>query len=299
MPQISIIIPVYNVEKYLHRCLDSVIGQSYEDWEAICVNDGSTDNSLCILEDYSKKDSRISFISQENGGLSATRNTGLKAVTGKYVCFLDSDDYLDKNYLLMLHNEIEKTNADIVMAPTRYLFGKKATKDKFKNEVLISFTDKIHALPHGGSCNKLYRTSFFAENNIEYPIGLYWEDNIVTIKCSYFSNKIVVIDGDCYNYICNPLSITRDESKEAKRQKDCLVMMKMIIDFLNQNNCTYEEKECVLDFCLYRFIKREYIRNNDFYREMATIVGQSEILKKHRKKQKTLRFLRSLIFLKY
>lgn len=299
MHKISLIIPVYNVEKYLYRCLDSVIEQSFEDWEAICINDGSTDNSLHILQEYSKKDLRIRLISQENAGLSAVRNVGLGVAKGKYICFLDSDDFLDKNYLLMLYNEIEKTNADIVMAPTRYIIGKKNTKDKFKNEVLMSFVDKISALPHGGSCNKLYRTSFFAENNIEYPSGLYWEDNIVTIKCCYFSNKFAIVDGDCYNYICNPLSITRDESKEAKRQKDCLAILMMIVDFLNDINCSYAEKESVLDFCFYRFVKRGYILDNSFYKQLEKIVGKSKILKKHRRKQKTLRFLRSMIFLKY
>ena len=95
----SIIIPVYNVEKYLRDCLDSVLGQSFSDWEAICVNDGSTDHSASILEEYASRDIRITVISQPNGGLSAARNTGMNAAKGDYVIFLDSDDWLEADAL--------------------------------------------------------------------------------------------------------------------------------------------------------------------------------------------------------
>ena len=104
MVKVSVIIPVYNVEKYLGECLESIIDQSLEDIEIVCVNDGSTDNSLSILESYAELDNRIKIISQENHGLAAARNTGLKNINGDYVYFIDSDDFLELSALLMSRN---------------------------------------------------------------------------------------------------------------------------------------------------------------------------------------------------
>ena len=103
----SIIIPVYNVENYLRDCLDSMLNQSFADWEAICVNDGSTDGSSTILDDLASKDSRVTVISQPNGGLSAARNTGLKAAQGDFVLFLDSDDWLEPDALKILSDNLK------------------------------------------------------------------------------------------------------------------------------------------------------------------------------------------------
>ncbi len=116
MPKVSIIIPVYNVEKYLQRCLDSVVNQTLKDIEIICVNDGSTDNSAIILEEFSKKDERIKIVNQKNGGLSRARNTGLEHSNGDYIGFLDSDDWIDLDYYEKLHDAAERNNCDIAFA---------------------------------------------------------------------------------------------------------------------------------------------------------------------------------------
>ena len=107
-PLISIIVPVYNTEKYLCNCLDSILAQSYNNWEAICINDGSTDKSMSILEDYAKKDKRIKIINQENKGLSETRNIGMKKAKGDYIMFLDSDDFWHQEALYVLTNIINR-----------------------------------------------------------------------------------------------------------------------------------------------------------------------------------------------
>ena len=108
--KISIIIPIHNVEKYLKRCLDSVEKQIYTNLEIILINDGSTDNSLEIAEEYAKKDSRIKIYSEANHGLSAARNLGLKQVTGEYITFIDSDDYVSNDYVSYLYSLLEKNN---------------------------------------------------------------------------------------------------------------------------------------------------------------------------------------------
>ena len=112
---ISVIIPVYNVQDYLPRCLDSVINNSYRNLEIICVNDGSTDRGLEILRDYEKKDSRIHVFSKKNGGLSSARNEGLKHCTGKWVAFIDSDDWIHKNYFEVLLNHQKENDYDVVV----------------------------------------------------------------------------------------------------------------------------------------------------------------------------------------
>ena len=113
MQKVSVIISVYNVEKYLARCLDSVINQTLKDIEIICVNDGSTDNSAQILEEYAQKDERIKVITQVNSGLSEARNTGMSASTGEFIAFLDSDDFVDLDFYEALYNSAVKNNCEI------------------------------------------------------------------------------------------------------------------------------------------------------------------------------------------
>ena len=132
MATISIIIPVYNTAQYLAECLDSVLAQGFKDIEIICVNDGSTDNSAAILKKYQKKDKRIKVITQKNKGLSGARNAGLKAATGKWVCFLDSDDILPPDALAVLYGGVQKTGCKIVAS--RVLsrdFEQKCVKPKY------------------------------------------------------------------------------------------------------------------------------------------------------------------------
>ena len=153
MPKISVIIPCYNCEKYVAKCLDSVLAQTFQDWEAIVVNDGSTDGSVEILNRYAAKDSRIKVVTQENQCLSMARNNGFKFAQGNYVSFLDSDDFIDENFLLDLHNQAVKEQADAVMTSTKYLCGTKIKKDMLHYDVLNSFIEKISSLPHGGCWN--------------------------------------------------------------------------------------------------------------------------------------------------
>ena len=114
MPAISIIIPMYGVEKYLRRCLDSVLNQTFQDWQAICVNDGSPDNSAVILEEYAEKDSRFVVVTKENGGLSDARNAGMKHATGDYIMYLDSDDFIHPQTMEIAYSFALRDGSDIV-----------------------------------------------------------------------------------------------------------------------------------------------------------------------------------------
>ena len=140
MPKVSVIVPVYNVERYLPECLDSLLGQSFQDFEAICVNDGSPDNSIKILDQYAQKDRRIKVITQENQGLAGARNTGLDHVKGRYVFFLDSDDTLPLDALEILVKIAETTKVPVVVSESN---NESKKLIPFSYRIVISFIGQI------------------------------------------------------------------------------------------------------------------------------------------------------------
>ena len=145
MPAVSIIVPVYNVEKYLRECLESIINQTFQDIEIICVNDGSTDNSRKILTEYAQTDSRIKITDKENGGLSSARNAGLKIAQGEFISFIDSDDWVDKTMIEKLYNNIRALNTDIsICAVHQYDESKQEFDDNSKYFTLGFFDDSLH-----------------------------------------------------------------------------------------------------------------------------------------------------------
>lgn len=190
---LSIIIPVYNSEKYLEECLTSVVNQSLKDFEIICVNDGSTDNSLKILEKFGAQDSRIRIINQQNQGQGYARNAGLEAAAGDYVGFIDSDDYISPDF----YEKLYKYKDDIVLSTKRkYLIdGKLKTKDfkaKDKNSLIMKNCNIY---------NKIYSKEFLLNNNIKfYGKTNPAEDNYFSVKAILKAESIKIINGGTYFY---------------------------------------------------------------------------------------------------
>ena len=195
MPKFSIIIPVYNVEKYLRKCLDSIANQTYSDFEAICVNDGSTDNSLAILTEYSRKDGRFKVVSQENQGQGVARNYALMLATGEYIGFVDPDDWVELNWLQEVADKISKTNADLIEFNYYENFEsdgrEKVHKDKIhlnSNKVFNFKTSKKYLL---GNClavwNKFIKIGIIKKNNIKFPAAKRSEDTIFSLKAKIFA----------------------------------------------------------------------------------------------------------------
>ena len=224
----SIIIPVYNVEAYLRDCLDSVLRQSFSDWEAVCVNDGSKDGSAAILEEYAAKDPRFKVITQVNGGLSSARNAGLKSAKGDYVLFLDSDDWLEDNALEVLATKTG--DEDMVCFSGRRFFeneGKYHESDHLTEASYRSGMDYYNenALQHRDFAFvcvvlRIYRRSFLVEKYLRFKEGIYHEDNLFTPIACYFALGVKVI-GDClYDYRVRSESIMTTFS--PKRMKDML-----------------------------------------------------------------------------
>lgn len=227
MPKISIIIPVYNVEKYLNECLDSVCNQTLTDIEIICINDGSTDNSLDILNEYASKDNRIKIIDKENGGQATARNLGIKKAQGEYLAFVDSDDFIEPTMFEKLYSKAEKNNLDMVMCKiaaydnqTReikdflwyYKLGVFENFDKeiFNHKDTKEFTCNIAVTPY----NKIYKNSLVKENNILFPEGLIFEDEKFFYDTYLRAKKVSIVDEFLYYYRVNRKGSTVDIQKE-------------------------------------------------------------------------------------
>lgn len=244
---VSIIIPVYNVEKYLKDCLNSVINQTYKNLEIICVNDGSKDNSLSILEEYAQKDNRIKIINQENQGLSAARNTGLNNITGDYATFLDSDDWISLDYIEKLHSAITRNDCDIAVAT---IIRKREHSQKYRvhyteEKIYTSFEEKIKACNIPTCCyvwNKLYKKELIKNNY--FTVGRYFEDVLWIPEIIKKSNKLVTVPDIAHYYRVNSTSIVKTPSK--KKQDDSYFAKKYITEYLAKNNVTLSKKQKTL-----------------------------------------------------
>lgn len=259
-PHISVIVPVYNVAQYLEECLDSIINQKFWQLQIICVNDGSTDNSLEILKKYRKKDKRIKIINQHNQGLSAARNVGLKHVKGEYVMFVDSDDKMTGEAFSELYDYMNKTMADFcifgcnVWKNDKYIKLKKCQDfyQQKQNEVFSykDIYDKIFT--KWNVWLKIFRTSFLKENNLQFPVGKIYEDVIFHIKTMLKASKICLYNEVFYCYrVDNPSSIM-NTSKNSKKNIHIIDAIDMCYDFLKQENVFTELKP---QFC--SFVVRE------------------------------------------
>lgn len=193
MVKVSVIVPVYNVEDYLVECLESLVAQTLKEIEIICVNDGSTDGSLTILEEYKKRYPQINVYTKPNGGLSDARNFGLKHATGEYIAFVDSDDYASVTMLETLYEATVAAKADLCISQIKEVY-------ETKQSDLIDHNEIYPMLGHPTVWNKLYKHEWLKTFGIEFPIGLWYEDNVFTYKYLLNQPKIVYVDDFLYYY---------------------------------------------------------------------------------------------------
>lgn len=227
MKKYSIVIPVYNVENYLRKCLDSVINQSYKSFDVIIVNDGSTDNSLKIALEYSKKYDFITIIDQENKGLSEARNNGIKRVKTPYFILLDSDDYLNTDLLRRLDEVVSSNeNVDIIRYQACCVNSDKIinyNEEEFYDLSGIEAFEKIVKFHYvENAWLYLYNTDYFKENGFKYPIGKVHEDFALTPLVIYKAKHVYSITYAGYNYVLRSNSIinSNDYSKTLKKVSD-------------------------------------------------------------------------------
>lgn len=216
-PKVSVIVPVYNTEKYLARCLDSVIGQTERNLEIVCVNDGSTDGSAAILERYAAADPRVQVVTQENGGLSAARNSGLDVATGEYVMFVDSDDWIPSDAVAKMLRAAEESCAPVVVSA-------EYAKDRLKKprRVDVRWTLRHPALKRlvgqrkiqSSACNKLYRSDII--RNRRFIEGIYFEDWPFITELFGDIESFALVDEPMYVYFTGETSIVRSPFTEKK-----------------------------------------------------------------------------------
>ena len=227
-PSLSIIIPVYNVEKYLAKCLDSVLVDNQFTGQVICVNDGSTDGSLAILEEYAATYPNVEIISQSNAGLSAARNTGLDHATGDYVFFPDSDDWIFSGSIEEITSKIDGEDVIYFNARVYYeekqSFGSEIAIPNIKNMDGPAYFAAIYGKPRNMPCvcvgGGFYRRSFLIENNLYFEPGIYHEDNYFTPQVLLAAKHVSSINEDVYAYRIRKGSITAHVTE--KHIKDLL-----------------------------------------------------------------------------
>lgn len=272
--KISIIVPVYNVEKYLSRCLDSLLNQTLKDIEIICVNDGSSDESLKILESYAEKDNRIKIVNKENGGLSSARNEGLKYVTSDYVGFVDSDDWIEPDTYELALSAVQKNNVDFVSWGAKIVLDDDikeetpsiASARNYHNLKLIGYhnvTDSVLTKTTVTVWNKLFKISIIRDNNLTFPNGLLYEDNEFFFKYAVYCKSAYYIDKYLYNYFQRTSSIIgKINSKQSKKVADYIKIYDGIYSYYEDKNLIKCHKE-LLSFIFNSFLWNTYKFSHD------------------------------------
>ena len=289
---ISVLIPVYNVEKYLHVSINSVLKQTYQDFEIICVDDASTDSSLQILEYFSKKDDRIKvFRNPSNKGLGFTRNRAMEEAEGEYILFLDSDDWISSNALEMLVEEAEKNNSEVVMFKAivyyeePHNFGMEAYYDmgllnKFSGTVFNHWDfdkSRFFSIPIG-ACNKFYLKSFLDEYDIRFPNENYiHEDNPFYCKMFINAERISFLDEYFYNRRRRSDSIM---ALNNERLFDNFKIVELVLNVFLENREIYEYyKEQVMNYVFNLVLNNKYDQIEDQYKE-EFFKGVQEVYRK-------------------
>lgn len=291
MPKVSIIIPVYNVEKYLKECLDSVIKQTLQDIEIICVNDGSTDNSLHILKEYSQNDSRIKIIDKPNSGYGDSMNKGLDMATGEYIGIVEPDDYVELDMFEILYNTANSLHVDFVKSDF-YTFNedliqhytKLDYKEKYYNKILNLKNDKKIFNLGMNTWTGIYNKNFLDKNNIKYNTtpGARYQDQGFWFQTMIFSKSFIILNKAFYHY-----RFFQSNSTNNPNGYDWIkIEYQHIYDILNKNTDLkqYYIKEFQhFKFCNYLFNylkldkKRKKAYLKDFQNEFINVMNKDEI----------------------
>ena len=271
---ISVIIPVYNVEKYLTKCIESIIKQTYSNLEIILVNDGSPDNCGKICDEYAKKDNRIKVIHKNNGGQSEARNYGLEIATGKYITFLDSDDYISEDYIEYMYKLIKNNNADISICGVQIVNKENKKYKTDETEVKIYKTQEaFENLLYAEGIEvavyaKLYPKTYF--DDIKFPVGEKYEDIAIISLLMNKARKIVYGNKKCYFYYTRPGSTSK--SGFNKNELDYIKNVKIMLNYIKQNYPDLEKAvlryQVYSQFRILRIILFSKNKNDEIQQEM-------------------------------
>lgn len=272
MPKVSIIIPVYNGSKYINRTLNSVLNQTFQDFEVICINDCSSDNSFDILQEFAQKDERIKIINNEkNLGAALSRNVGIDIANGEYIYFLDADDYIAEKYLECMVQKIEQENCDIVLNLSIVNeMNDNSTEYKHPSMPAINpegeYLDKITTI-HDAPCfiwARIYRKSFLNKNKLRF-LDIHATDDVVfNAIVDMYVDKTFVFYGEKYHYTVNNTSVTGIAKSVDDRDLQHIKAHSMIYDFLKERNKLDDRLKL---FRVYPFMKVDTEEKFEFYKK--------------------------------
>lgn len=248
MKKVSVIVPFYNVEKYIDKCLNSLVNQTLEDIEIIIVNDGSKDNSETIAREYaSKYKNKIIYLEKENGGLSDARNYAIPYATGEYIAFLDSDDYVEVNMYEQMYEKAKKENADIVECDFLWEYPKEKIESKgriYKDKHDILLNARVVAW------NKLIKKELIEKTKIKFPYGLRYEDVEFFYKLIPYINKLDIVNKPFVHYVQRDNSISNSQNS---RTKEIIDILDNVINYYKKN-AIYEEYRNELEYNYARYL---------------------------------------------
>lgn len=240
-PKVSIIIPVYNSEKYLHRCFDSILANKYSNLEIIPINDGSKDNSQKIINEYKQKYPEIFFpISQSNQGIGMARNNAMKNATGDYIMFIDNDDFIDEDYIITHINQLKENDYDIIISGYKRVTDNKV-QYKVKLKEKYPWTRYNSIAPWG----KLYKRKFLMDNDIKFPKIPIGEDVYFNLQANTLTDKVKIIEYIGYNWYQNSISVTNTIDKKIKGI-DIIKLLDSHYNILKEKNSIKKENEDII-----------------------------------------------------
>lgn len=258
MAKVSIVVPIYNVEKYLHRNLTSLMNQTVSDIEVLCVNDGCTDNSADIIDEFVQKDSRFVRLDKKNGGLSDARNHGMKFASGKYIMFIDSDDFVSEKMVEVCLNRMEKDELDMVVFDYDQYFDVTNTSETitmpFEENRIYSLDNcpELVAYCNNAAWNKMYKFDLFKDYGIEYPFGYRHQDLGTTFRLLTLCQRIGFIHQSLYFYLADrPNNISQMIDKKLYHIVD---MCTINIDFYKEKGLFEKHKEELQYLCMINFM---------------------------------------------
>ncbi len=263
-PKISIIVPVYNVEKYIHKCVDSILNQTFKDFELILIDDGSTDSSGKICDEYGELDERVIVIHKENGGQSTARNAGINIARGEYIGFVDSDDWIEVDMYKILYDTCVYNDADMCLTGVNEVDEGGIVRYKYIPKDII-FSD---ILKRAHPWNKLFRRELFLNNNLLFYEGKYYEDLELIPKLYLKSSKVSVAKDIGYNYLRRSDSTTGSKDEKILdllwgyiRIKDYIIQEDLSIDYRYEfDNGVIYLKSFYIDI-LYRYPVKFLLKN--------------------------------------
>ena len=265
-PILSVIIPVYNTEKYLNKCLDSVIHQTFKNIEIICVNDGSTDNSHSILKKYTEIDTRIRILNKENGGLSSARNVGIENAKGRYITFVDSDDFIELDTYEKTICHFNQPEVDLIYFSTKLIIENDCNRIQderyfeHKYKGLVKLSNDVMRNMDVCAWNKIYKLSIIRQHNIYFPDGLWYEDNPFFWSYALLCNAAYFINDKFYNYLIRDGSIMSHTKKNHKysvtcHELDSLLCFEYLMQFVDRWQLFDKFKPVLIDLFQHKLLE--------------------------------------------